>query len=981
MSNNRVDQQQEATSGQLTSTKFNGCSSKPKNDNEKEKESICCEKRARRRSSLSQVVNQDQIERLDEENERVKKTIGDKQGQSLGKNFRKKKQRIRNSAWIVIFSRLPMFKTWLTFFQILLIQSAQLLEIKCDQLTGNDLISPGQSVNSIDVIQDIEDQLQAQLKQQRSFDYMIQQQQQQQEPDNKSNPEQRQQQQQQEQQQKEQNQQSQEQQEQLSFNQVINNLRDTIGDENWVRDIAGNQDEKQALSSHSQQLSIEDLLEPQSSASSAANTSPSDSAKQPPKSTQETQQTSTGSSNEAKPTPASSSTNSAASPSSNLLSDQLNAVSNLLQQLSQQGQNTFSAALQSSLIDQNALSDAIINGVSNSILGPIRSQTSAVSNIVRKTMNSNRNQAQQQQSASSGDMQIVSATGSNKPTVGQSIDGNIEYDSNNNAINGFIEFPSIPGLGNGSKPSLSSIRPLFVTALKTFPIKLGTVGWKLLQLIAWKKIYKTHHPKSGEIVIEQEMGHSKDKKSTGGKSFEIEMPPKHIKTSKMGKSYQYSSGGHSKGGGGSTGGGGHMMMMTPVTMGHMVPSSWHYGPMDGSPHMSGSMVYQRHLLPPYHSHGGQIGPNSASTNSNSNNNHQSNAGVATNSHPATAAAAAAAATAAAIQSQWVQQQLVAANDEIGATAAAIAGTEAVSSQITQPVASNGGATSNGRNQTAPHAPQANALSRKRSSLAATGNWFATPAHAYAAAAAAAAANAAATAAAASQHHHHHHNPLYRFGLNPAFGPSINNNNNNNNNNPMLDPATSAHSHDNGFNHALATNLLYQNLFDNAAAMAVQNTVKLPPTNSLQMDYLDQSDSLSGSSLSLAGSAGMSPTTSDSEVAWSTGLSGEAPGLSASVAQRSGLLAPSSMDISSSSSAADAAAATAAADLINGLGNDGLMALTHDPDHPNTATNALMSVPDFDDAPTSKYIGAALNETGATYSDLSPLSPRFDEHKS
>lgn len=979
MTNNRVDRRQKVLTSSGRLTKFNGCSREPKNDNENEKESICSENCTHKQSSLSQVVNQEQIERLDEENgdiERVKKAIGDKQGQSLGKNFRRKKQRIRNSTLIVIFSRLPMFKTWLTFFQILLIQSAQLLEIKCDQLTGNDLIPPGQSINSIDVMQDIEDQLQAQLKQQRSFDYMVQQQQQQQEPDNKNN-QQQQQQQQQEQQQKEQNQPSLDQQEQVSFNQVINNLRATIGDENWVRDIAGNQEENQTHNSHSQQFSIEDLLEPQSSASSAANTSPTDSTKQPSKSTQETQHSSTGSSsnpNEAKPTSStSSSPNSAASPASNLLSDQLNTVSHLLQQLSQQGQSTFSSALQSSLIDQNALSDAIINGVSNSILGPIRSQTSAVSNIVRKTMNSNRNQAQQQQQPSSSDIQTVSAAGSNKPaTVGQSIDGNIEYDSNNNAINGFIDFPSIPGLGNGSKPSLSSIKPLFVTALKTVPIKLGTVGWKLLQLIAWKKIYKTHHPKSGEIVIEQEIGHSKDqKKSTGGKSFDIEMPAKHVKTSKMGKSYQHSSG-YSRGGGG-----GHMMM-TPVTMGHMMPSSWHYGPMDGSPHMSGSMVYQRHLLPPpYHPNGGQMGPSPATTNSH--HSHQSNTGIATNSHPATAAAAAAAATAAAIQSQWVQHQLVAANDEIGATAAALAGTEAVSSQSAQPVASNGATASNARNQTAPHAPQSNALSRKRSSLASTGNWFATPAHAYAAAAAAAAANAAATAAAASHHHHHHHqNPLYRFGLSSAFGPNSNYNNLNSNNNPVLDPTTGAHSHDNGFNHALATNMLYQNLFDNAAAMAVQNTVKLPPTNPLQMDYLDQSDSLSGSSLSLGGGAGMSPTTSDSEVAWSSGIPDEAaPGLSASVAQRSGLLAPSSMDRSSSSAAAEAAAA-AAADLINGLGNDGLMALTHDPDHPNTATNALMSVPDFDDTPSSKYIGPALNETDTTYSDL---SPRFDGHKS
>lgn len=502
-----------------------------------------------------------------------------------------------------------------------------------------------------------------------------------------------------------------------------------------------------ATSSQQQQMSLleaaGDLLESANSKTSTASDSSAASSSSP--------------SADSKTTSSSSSSGTQATPStaSSVLGEQLNVVTNLIQQAGQLG---LTAAQQNV-----ALSEAIINGLTSSLVNRQRQQTKP---------------ADQQQVASS------STTTTNKQAlVGQQgIQGDINYDSNQNAINGFIEFPSLSnltsGLTGGNKPPL--VKALLLAALKTVPIKLGSVGWKLLQMLAWKKIYKTHHPKSAEIIVEQEIGgggggkddkladlqaHFNGKMSkmmggggVGGMSTGKFDSNSKIKTSKMGTGWpmgapdsddqQLNS----------------MMLMMGRNGGGWPHSAAASSPVAAvEPHPS--MMYQRHLLPPHN-----------------------------------AAAAAAAATAAAIQSHWVQQQMAAAAEEAGESRAA--------------------------NQTSP----ASALQRKKASFGGA-NWFAaSPAHAYAAAAAAA--NTA--AALASQHHHHHQAAAHRVGYasDPFGGP----------------PEGHAPSH---LHQALATGLMYQSLFDNAAAMAVQNAVKLPPPEPSvspagSSDYLDQSDSLLGS---------------------------------------------------------------------------------------------------------------------------------------
>lgn len=525
-----------------------------------------------------------------------------------------------------------------------------------------------------------------------------------------------------------------------------------------------------------------------------------------------------------------------------------------------------------------AISD--FNGlVTNSIIRPIKSQTVAMGNIVRKT--------------------IMNSQSGGRPSTGQSIDGNIEYDSNQNAINGNIEFPSFPGFGNGSsKPSLPALKPFIMAALKTVPIKLGSVGWKLLQLIAWKKIYKTHHPKSGEIIIEQELkSQTKGSKyhsdhGSGGKhlskmmDMEIGSEKQPHKGSKMGHKY-------------SSGYGDGMMGR------HHSMQRWPYGGhssyMD-HPMMSGSVLYQRHARAP-----AGFGQQHATSGGGQN---------PVSSDSAAAAAAAAAATAAAIQSQqWIQQQLNMAES-----------TDSMQNLL----GGSGGPTTGGqKNATALTTPMQ--THRKRSSLA-SGNWFVSPAQAYAAAAAAA--NAAATAAAVSQQH-----PIYRLGQLPNAPAQMG---------LFSEPAMASHPQPaEGLQHALAAGIMYQNLFDNAAAMAVQNAVKLPGASpSVPVDhYLDQSDSsLSGSSLALS-----EPDSSG----WQT--DGE---------QQGGLIVPRSGQLERVSRSQQE---HAFGDHLLAL-NEAAQEEQDSQMNPAAQQQQLLAAPDFDDAPT----------TSGQYTSAPGANPTFPE---
>lgn len=595
----------------------------------------------------------------------------------------------------------------------------------CDELlrTADQLQPPFELMSDFEDIQSSPSSIDSQLHQQKSFNYLVQQQNQNQ-------------------------------------NQQPNDL--VLSDNNnfeflpsFQESPSSSGEQRQNSGNDNRNLSFEELLESQSSASNTASASPSVASQD------QKAPSSSSSSSSSLPTSASPQANSAAN--AGILTEQINTLTNLLQNLSPAAAAALSSATQIGSSDQSTAS--LISGVTNSILDPIRTQTVAMGNMVRKTINNAASSYQHQNHVAQPTAAIsVSA----KPSVGQSIDGNIEYDPNNNAINGNIEWPSF---NSSQKPNLSALRPFILAALKSVPIKLGSVGWKLLQMIAWKKIYKTHHPKSGEIVIEQETsskspGHKDHKSSSGGgKTLQLDIGVQPmLKTSKMGQAWPSSSGG---GYGGLRGPGGY--------------GQW---PMDMP--MSSSMIYQRHLMPP--------------------------------SHPAAAAAAAAAATAAAIQqSQWVQNQML---QDVDATAEG--DLPSSSTNLSNQKAQN-------QNQTSISA----ATQRKRSSPnngMNSGNWFASPAHAYAAAVA-----AAATATAVSQQNQN------RFG----FGSS----------NPT-NGFDSAMSNDGSF----LAGLVYQNLFDNAAAMAVQNAVKLPAMAGSSLgaqhqagpsaEFLDHSDSLLGSSLNL-----------------------------------------------------------------------------------------------------------------------------------
>lgn len=525
--------------------------------------------------------------------------------------------------------------------------------------------------------------------------------------------------------------------------------------------LVPSQQQQQQDDQQSQALA-EDLLESQSSADS--NTAPTSGSSSPaPGGASGGSSLSAGADSSASKQSSAGTAISSGSSGGGQISDQLNAVVSLLQQM---GSNQQQAHLQQqqhqqpqqgpAAVSASAIADAIAASVSGSILNPIRSQTAAVGNIVRQTISGAGQRPAHAQRPAAG----VAVGGSSAPAVGQNrptIDGGIEYNPDTNTLDGFLEWPNLGGLLNKtSKPSLQSLKPYLLAGLKTVPLKVGAVGWKLLQLLAWKKVYKTHHGKTptAELVIEEEIKPpTASAKSTSSKSMMAEAGAKLGKTSKMGHMF-----------GGSGGGSGDGWPPAPEDNG----ANW---PAAASMMMP---LYQRHLL-------------------------AQSATQAHHSHPATAAAAAAAATAAAIQSHWVQQQLA---NELAAAAASASSSSSSSSSSGDPLGplSSEQHHSASKNSTAARtssesaaATATAALTRRRTTRShqpatTAANWFASPAYAYAAAA-----NAAAAAAAHQQQQQH----LW----------------------------TTAGAGDQ--RHQLAGLLQYQNLFDNAAAMAVQSAVKLP----------------------------------------------------------------------------------------------------------------------------------------------------------
>lgn len=385
------------------------------------------------------------------------------------------------------------------------------------------------------------------------------------------------------------------------------------------------------------------------------------------------------------------------------LGDQISAVSNLLQQAGQLG---LSAAQQNA-----ALSEALINGLSNTLI-----------NAVPARLGSRRPSA----SASQTQHSPAATTGSRPALVGQGINGNIEYDSDNNQLNGFIEFPDIPGLGNlTNKRPNNVVKPLVLAALKTVPFKLGTVGWKILKLIVLKKLYKAHHPKSGEIMVEQEMkdspiSMSMDKSAKLGKSLKG-IKSQSFKTSKMGQISPLDDDFISNTIMGSTGGSDSSIKSGGAWPSLLGGSSGSSGGFDGLLPGSSSMMYQRQLLP-QNAYGYGAGHTGSAPNP-----------------PAAAAAAAAALTAAAIQSHWMQQQVANSDPDLDNSNNNTNDNNKITSNINGRqvnLANRTNSTSSGRK------------SKRASQSLWNNSWFSSPVQAYAAAAAAA--NAAAILASHQQ---------------------------------------------------------------------------------------------------------------------------------------------------------------------------------------------------------------------------------------
>lgn len=446
------------------------------------------------------------------------------------------------------------------------------------------------------------------------------------------------------------------------------------------------------------------------------------------------------------------------------------------------------------------------------------SRAAALAHRVRKTINA---------------AAAVSSIGSS-PTRKQH-QQQVSQDNNQQpGITGDIEFPSMPG-----------VKPFMMSALKTIPVKLSSVGWKLLQLIAWKKIYRSHHPATGEVVIEPDVksghghkgsasaldddgdddddaeigtGNSISKSPLGGLELELNKQaggPMANKMSKISQMYPR----HMNGGA-------HNQIVSPAL--HGLRGFGPHGFMFDRG--SESIVHlQKHLLPHQLLH------------------------TQANQNPASAASAATAAAAAALQSQLIHQHLVRnlasrglgvleedykASPQVSPNVSGLntlsahsgsAQAQSVTNQTTNSALARPSVTSAVVKGSSATTPKDLAARSALAALDSAGNWFASPAQAYAnAAAAAAAANAAAAAVSAV-----HQDGLHRSRVGATF--------------QGLMP----------FNQ-----MMYQSLFDNAAALAVQNAVKLPQANPMTgshssptFDFIEQPDSLdSGSSMSFGPSA-------------------------------------------------------------------------------------------------------------------------------
>lgn len=153
------------------------------------------------------------------------------------------------------------------------------------------------------------------------------------------------------------------------------------------------------------------------------------------------------------------------------------------------GSSSISSAVGASVNAAQNLGSAIVNTVSNAILGTSSNGASSENHETHSRPSSLAN----------------SQANNRRPPLRQQTtrppNFDINYDTDNNEFNGDINFQDWKNNFSGKPMS-----PWLVAAIKTVPLKLGSLGWKLLQVLAWKKIYKTHHPKQGEITFEQEIG-------------------------------------------------------------------------------------------------------------------------------------------------------------------------------------------------------------------------------------------------------------------------------------------------------------------------------------------------------------------------------------------------------------------------------------------------------------------------------------------
>jgi hypothetical protein len=351
------------------------------------------------------------------------------------------------------------------------------------------------------------------------------------------------------------------------------------------------------------------------------------------------------------------------------------------------------------------------------------------------------------------------------------------------------------------------------------------------------------------------------------------------------------------------------MMRTPSGLGgDMLSNGWPHGDSHAA---SASMIYQRHLLPP-----GATNPLMG--------------GGGVSQQQAAAAAAAAAATAAAIQSHWQQQQQ--------------------QQQMMADENSEGQSSRSNQTSGASQSGQTGALRRKKATYGGS-NWFAAnPAHTYAAAAAAA--NAAAVMASQQQHQQQARlaNIMRAYELGGQSSAD--------------QMGSASGSHGGNMHHALATGMMYQSLFDNAAAMAVQNTVRLPGMDHqvhhhsnplVNAEFLDQSDTLSGSSFDSFASSGGGGTES---------LHDSNPLALMQRHDLDGGYAPGEQQIRMT----DLGNRRPSTDSMLTFNEQSSNGLPVSPQFgPHRSGTIFESMPEFDDTPAGKLIGHALNMTTPIYS--------------